>query len=156
MKPRIYLAGPIKGLNFDEATTWRINAIRMLADIGIDGMSPMRGKEYLKKELDIGDSKKLRDRYDNYPLSTAKAIMCRDFKDCTKSDAIIMYLLGAKTVSIGSTMEVAWGFHARVPIILVMEKEGNPHEHSMITEAINFRVDNLEEAVYVAARLILP
>lgn len=152
---KVYLAGPIQGLNYNEATEWREQAIKALMDAGLTGMSPMRAKEYLKKEHDVG-GKPLADKYESFPLSTMKAIVCRDFKDCTKSDMVIMYLKGAKKVSIGSVMEVAWAHAARVPIVLVMEKEGNCHEHGMITEACNFRVETLDEAIHVVKGVLLP
>lgn len=158
MNPKVYLAGPIKGLNYNEATEWRKIAIVLLKEAGIDGMSPMRAKEYLKDKFDVGHKldNGIKDQYHSFPLSTSKAILCRDFKDCTKSDAIIMYLLGAKAISIGSVMEVAWGHAARVPIVLVMEKEGNVHEHCMITEASNFRVETLDDAIDVVKGILLP
>lgn len=152
---RIYLAGPIQGLNYDEATEWRATAVRELAKIGILGMSPMRAKEYLRKEHDVG-GKPLADKYEAFPLSTMKAIVTRDRLDCMKSDAVIMYLRGAKKVSIGSVMEVAWADAARVPVILVMEKNGNVHEHGMVRETCGFHVETLEEAIAVAKALLLP
>lgn len=158
MKPRAYLAGPIKGLNYDEAVTWRKNAIAMLASFGIDGMSPMRGKEYLKALHDAGQGAidSMPGMYGQFPLSTNKAILSRDFNDCTKSNIVIMFLRGAKAASIGSVMEVAWAHAARVPIILVMEKSGNVHEHGLMTEACNFRVETVEEACAIARAVLLP
>ncbi len=158
MNPRVYLAGPIKGLNYDEATTWREKAIASFKDLGIDAMSPMRAKAYLKPLHSVGqdviDSKP--NMYEQFPLSTNKAILSRDFNDCSRSNAVIMYLKGAKTVSIGSVMEVAWAHAARVPVILVMEKSGNIHEHGLLTEACNFRVETLEEAIQVVSAVLLP
>lgn len=158
MNPKVYLAGPIKGLNYDEATTWREAAKKCFKEVNIDAMSPMRAKGYLKSEFDVGHKidSGLKDQYHSFPLSTSKAIICRDHMDCTKSNAIIVYLLGAKAVSIGTVMEVAWGYEARVPMILVMEKQGNVHEHCMITEACNFRVESLDEAIHVVKGILLP
>lgn len=155
MKPKVYLAGPIKGLNFNEATEWRIEAQQALAEMGIDGMSPMRAKDYLKAHANVGGDA-LKDAYAEYPLSTMKAILSRDFNDCTKSAVVIMYLKGAKAVSIGSVMEVAWAHASRVPVILVMEKEENIHEHGLLTEACNFRVETLKEALFVTRAVLLP
>ena len=154
MKQRVYLAGPIRGLNYNEATEWRDKAKASLADVGIEGMSPMRAKEYLKQELNVG-GEKLADFYADYPLSTMKAIVCRDFNDCTKSDAVIMYLKGATTVSIGSIMEVAWAHAAKVPVILVMEKTGNVNEHGMIRETCGIHVETLEEALHAVKAILL-
>ena len=155
MNLRVYLAGPIRGLNYDEATIWRQEATKHLAAFGIEGMSPMRAKDYLKKECDVGGTP-LADKYDKHPLSTMKAIVTRDRKDCMKSDMVIMYLKGAKSVSIGSVMEIAWADAARVPVVLVMEKEGNIHEHGMIAETCGFRTDSLEEAIHIVKAVLLP
>jgi nucleoside 2-deoxyribosyltransferase len=155
--PRVYLAGPIKGCSYDGATDWRDDARRSLRTAGIEGMSPMRGKDYLKGHAKVGQDELLKDSYDQYPLSTNAAILCRDHRDCTTCDAVIVYLLGAKRVSIGTVMEVAWSHHARVPVIVVIEKDGsNVHEHGLMLQACNFRVDNLAEAVAVAKAVLLP
>lgn len=157
-KPRVYLTGPIRGLNYDEATAWRERATAELAAVGIDGMSPMRAKAYLKDGADAADvgRQKLADAYPQFPLSTPKAIVTRDRKDCMRSDMVIMYLKGAKTVSIGSVMEIAWADAARVPVVLVMEKEGNLHEHGMIHETCGFRCETLDEAIHIVKAVLLP
>ena len=155
MNPTVYLAGPIRGLNYDSATVWREQATADLASHGIDGMSPMRAKNYLKGESNAGGDK-LADSYAAYPLSTMKAIVTRDRKDCMGSDMVIMNLLGATTVSIGSVMEVAWADAARVPVVLVMEKTGNLHEHGMIRETCGFHVETIEEAIRVCVAVLKP
>lgn len=158
MNPKVYLAGPIKGLNYNDAVEWREKAKNLLADVGLDGMSPMRAKSYLKDLHDVGqgaiDSQP--GMYESFPLSTNKGILSRDFNDCSKSNAVIMYLKGAKAVSIGSVMEVAWSHAARVPLVLVMEKAGNVHEHGLMTEACSFRVETIEEAIHVVKAILLP
>lgn len=153
MRPSIYLAGPIKGLNYNEATEWREKAKQELREVGIDAFSPMRAKSYLKndKAIDSSDS-----NYSMFPLSVPPAVVCRDFKDCTKRDAIIVYLKGAKAVSIGTVFEIAWAYQARIPVILVMEKEGNPHEHMFIRQCCNFQVETVEEAIFIAKAVLLP
>lgn len=156
MNPKVYLAGPIRGLNYNEATEWREKATAALKDVGIDAMSPMRAKKYLQGVSNAG-GEKLADSYAEFPLSTMKAIVTRDRNDCTRSDMVIMYLKGAKTVSIGSVLEVAWADGARVPIVLVMEKDkSNLHEHGMIREMCGFHVETLEEALDVVKAVLLP
>lgn len=152
-KPSVYLAGPIKGLNYNEATEWREKAKAALAEVGIDAYSPMRAKDYLKsdKNIDSSDS-----NYSAFPLSVPPAVVCRDFMDCTTRDALIVYLRGAKAVSIGTVFEIAWAHQARKPIILVMEKSGNPHEHMFIRQLCNFQVESLDEALWIAKSVLLP
>lgn len=141
-----YLAGPITGASYDEATEWRTDAIARLAKHGIVGLSPMRGKAYLSGLDEIGD------HYDEI-LSTAKGIVARDRWDCQRSDVVIVNFVGAGRVSIGSVMEIAWADAARVPIVLAMEK-GNIHEHAMINEVIGFRTQTLDEALATAEAIL--
>lgn len=150
MKPKVYLAGPIAGLTYEGATDWRKVASDLLSP-EIDAFSPMRGKQYLKNGSKIGDRE-----YSQFPLSTSKAVLCRDFTDCTQSNVVLINLLGAPKVSIGTVMEVAWAHGARVPIVLVMEKTGNIHEHILLSEACNFRVETLEEACRLVKAVLLP
>ena len=54
-------------------------------------------------------------------------------------------------------MEVAWADAWDIPIVYVTEKDGsNIHEHSMIREACPFTVHDLEEAVLLTAKILLP
>lgn len=145
----VYLAGPITGLSYDGCTDWREQAIKALAKRGIQGVSPLRGKEYLSTEKIVGDN------YDGHEnpiiaiLSSQRGIYARDKFDCHRSDAIIVNMLGAQRVSIGTVMEIAWAAAANIPVILVMEKEGNIHEHSMLREACPWRCETLEQALHV-------
>ena len=143
-----YLAGPITGCSYNGATDWRDQARDRLAEVGIQGMSPMRGKDYLLQETRIGDS------YNDSVLSCQRGIMARDFNDCKRADVIIVNFLGADRASLGTAMELAWAYQSQTPVIVVMEPRGNIHDHAMIREAINFRVTTLEEAYAVADTLL--
>src|SRR5688572_21568512 len=112
----VYLAGPITGLSFDGATDWRGHAQGVLLDRGIRGVSPMRAKEYLKSEKSL---KAAGYSQPDMPLSSAKGITTRDRWDCTNADVVLVNLVGAERVSIGTMMELAWADSARVPIVLV-------------------------------------
>lgn len=148
---RVYLAGPIGGLDYDSATNWREKAQELLYPIR--GMSPMRGKEYLKHLTDIPETSEAFNEMNNV-MSSARGIMTRDRYDCTTCDVLLVNLLGAKKVSIGTMIEIGWADAHRIPIIAVMEK-GNVHEHGMVDEAIGYRVSTLEEAVYLTRMLLL-
>lgn len=152
--PSCYLAGPISGLNFGAATDWRIEARKKLEESGIDAYSPLRGKEYLAT---IGAlSGHGREYADMGVLSTPPAVLTRDRFDCTKRDVVLMNLLGAEKVSIGTMMELAWADLARVPVVCAMEDQGNVHDHMMVTQAIGFRVRTLEDAIHVVKSILLP
>lgn len=161
--PKIYLAGPITGCTYDGCTDWRnqfaqsINMIPLATHPAsgpnkhlviqpgepryIKCLDPMRAKSYLKS---LGEM-----IYDEYPqdvLSCQRGIMTRDFFDCTRCDLVFVNLLGATRVSIGTVMEIAWAFQARIPVVAAIEETGNLHDHGMIREAIGFRLSTLEDA----------
>jgi nucleoside 2-deoxyribosyltransferase len=148
MKPSVYLAGPISGESFDAAEEWRLRIKRALSP-DIDAFSPLRAKVYLSQERQLADS------YENYPLSSKRGIFTRDHFDSKRCDLLFVNMLGAKRVSIGTVMEIAWAHAYDKPIVLVME-QGNIHEHAMLNEACPFRVDTLDEALFVTRAILLP
>lgn len=149
MKKRVYLAGAISGLNFNGAVDWRDWFCKELPS-GIEGMSPMRGKSYLQHEKDIKDT------YPTHALSSDRGITTRDFYDCQTCDLIVANLLGTTKVSIGTVMEIAWGKAFNKPVIVVMEDTGNLHDHAMIRESVGFRVNSLEQALWLTKVILLP
>jgi nucleoside 2-deoxyribosyltransferase len=149
MKPSVYLAGPIAGLHYDAAQDWR-SAVRDALAPEIDAFSPLRSKEYLRKEG------VLRDQYAYAPLSSDRGITTRDHFDCQRCDIIFCNLLGANSVSIGTVMEIAWSYSYSKPLVLLMEPSGNIHDHPMVREATGFRVESLEQGVEIARAVLLP
>ena len=152
----VYLAGPISGLDYNGCNDWRKKAIEQLAKEGIKGISPMRYKEYLSKEEVIIDdyinSTWLNEV--NICLSGAKGLTVRDRFDTMGCNLFLANLLGAKKISIGTMIEYGWADASRKPIITVIEKEGNPHDHSMVRELTGFRVETLEEGLYIAKAIL--
>ena len=152
---KIYLAGPISGLTFDGAQDWRDYFTYEMAKLAdprdIACYSPLRGKEYLKMRGPLEGS------YEEFPMSSDKGITTRDRDDCMGADLVVFNLLGAtQRVSIGTMIEFGWADAARVPAVVVMEKEGNVHEYPMIREIAGFRLDNLADAVKLSRILLLP
>jgi nucleoside 2-deoxyribosyltransferase len=151
-RPTVYLAGPITGLAYSTVTDWRREFATVLEDAGAVGLDPMRGKDYLAlMSAAIGSSY---DAEGAWPLSTSKGIITRDRWDATRCDVLLVNVLGAERVSIGTVMEVAWADDRRKPIVLVMEPEGNPHDHPMIREAAGFIVSTLEDAMSVVGAIL--
>lgn len=163
-RPRVYLAGPITGLSFEGATDWRDEVTDLLLP-NIVGVSPMRGKDYLRGYSSIGGSPEDFNAM-GQAMSTPKAIVTRDRNDVETCDAVIMNLLDATKISIGTMIEVGWADAYRKPLILVIEPEGkqhaggmgvpdtvNPHWHGMVTEIAGYSVTTLEEAAHVAQAL---
>lgn len=152
--PKVYLAGPIRGLNFDVASDWRKKASSMLETYGIDGYSPLRAKKDLIQHLDVLDERK--NKID-HPIVSPQGVVGRDRHDVFTCDMMIAYLLGAKTVSIGTMFELAWADAWRKPVILVMEGDGsNVHEHFFIRQTVLYSVSDLNEAIQLAVAVLLP
>ena len=150
MSGQVYLAGPIEGLTYADATTWRDKACTYLRACGITGLSPLRFKPYLPRDRPLGNA----DGQD-HALSQPRAIMARDRFDCTRADVVLVNLLGAKKVSIGTVMELAWAHLDQIPTVVIMEPDGsNPHEHAMVQQAIDFRVTALEEGLATVVAVI--
>lgn len=146
---KVYLAGPITGLTFEEGADWRENAKVALAATGIKGYSPLRAKQYLAGRGELVGS------YDEYPLSTSKGITTRDRWDVMTADAVLFYLKGAKSVSIGTCIEFGWADAFRKPSVFVMSK-GEVHEHPMVREIGGYFVESLNDAVVLLNKILLP
>lgn len=142
----VYAAGPITGISYGVSTSWRTELQKLLPFNDVVIMSPLRSKTYLAGETEI------KDHYDQI-MSTQRGITTRDRWDCMSCDAVVINLLGAGRVSIGTMIEVGWCDSRRIPIILVMEEEGNIHEHAMLRECSSFRVKTLAEAAHVISSL---
>lgn len=141
MKYLVYLAGPITGCTYEGANDWREYAQRAFAP-NIAGLSPMRGKEYLKNQGAMPHT------YEHI-LSTQQAIMGRDMFDVRRCDMLLVNMLGAKVVSVGTVLEIGAAYALNKPVVLVMEKEGNPHDHPMVRQACAWRVEALDEGILV-------
>jgi len=148
-KPKVYLGGIISGLAFQAANNWRDIAQKKLGVYGIAGASPLRGKDHLEDETVLHKM-----GYEKNPLSSKRGITTRDRWDVMTCDLMIMNLLGAKTPSIGCSMEIAWADILRKPVVCIMEP-GNVHEHAMLLECIQYRVDTLDEAIEVARKVLV-
>lgn len=170
----IYLAGPITGLSWPEATEWRVDLINRFNNASKDGknymaLSPLRGKEFLKNETDI------KDEYTDNKMANSRFISTRDFNDVRRSDLIIVNFLNAKKVSIGTVLEIGAAIILNKPIIIIMEDKikiptlpaatesgfvqvvqeytSNIHNHSMIRET-TIIVNDLDEAFHMALQIL--
>jgi len=146
MSKLIYLAGPIDGLSYDEATDWRKDVIKELEKEEIIGLSPMRCKYFLK------GCSKLTDKISDNALTSDSGITTRDLWDIERSDAVLFNLLNAKKVSIGTMIEYGAAGILNKLIIRVMEK-GNIHEHAMVRRLSAYHVDTLDKGIRIAKSL---
>ena len=149
-RPLVYLAGAIAGLQFGDATDWRLDAEGKLFDRGIETLNPMRAKHALASRGRI--SVDFHDYETNGAFFTSRGIMTRDSTDVRRSDALLVNLLGLTKPSLGTVMELGWAYILNKPAIVAIERSGNPHDnHPMIHEAMRFRVESLEEAIDAVA-----
>lgn len=125
---RIYLAGPIKGLSYEEATRWRKDAAAYLtggwlvdgADLGsgIEIYDPMRGKEELRGVAEIPSVVK------GSVFTDADYIFQSDTWHIRNSDIVLVNLLGAKeTWHIGTMFEIGYAYALKKQVIVVSDVE---------------------------------
>ena len=64
--------------------------------------------------------------------------MTRDFNDVKTCDIALVYLLGAKQISVGAAMELAWMYAFHKPVVVVIEPyKTNVHKtHPMVSAAM--------------------
>lgn len=152
MKPVVYLAGPIAGTNQGEAFEWRVTAEIALAERGIETRSPMRAKGALNSAAIGFDYRAYSSRGWAY---TPEGILTRDHNDCTTADAVLMNMLGARVMSFGTGMELAWCYDRHIPLVAAIEETGNLHDgHPMFKAAVKFRVPSLEDAIDAVAVIL--
>ena len=144
----VYLAGPIKGLSFDDSVNWRAQAEKVLGEVGIGTLNPMRFKDYLK------DEQNLQEIYPNHHLSTSKSIVSRDTHDIRRVDIVLANFVGAQSVSIGTSCEVGYAYALGVPIVTALEP-GSLHDHCFIREMSSYVVPSVAEALELTAQILL-
>ena len=148
---KVYLAGPISGLTYDEGQDWRSYSKSILAPTGIKGYSPLRAKEFIRKSGILRDG-----AYDQqHPLSSDRGIITRDRNDVLTCDLMLVNLIGAKEVSVGTSIELGWADAFRKPVVCAIEHYGNPHEHPMVRELLGYRVSDLDEALGIVQQVLL-
>lgn len=148
----VYLAGPMTGTTFVECMGWRYRTRDKLDESGITALIPGRGEEVSMRREEIISS------YHEAPLvlETAESIRSRDYYDVANCNIVLVNMLGAKRVSIGTVMEIGWATALDKLVCLVMEKTGNPHDHPHITKSVDWWVDNLEDGITVVKNLLEP
>ncbi len=150
---RAYTAGPITGFSYGEVTAWREIVAKALNSVGIDVYSPLRGKSYLEG---LGPLSVDADTHADGVHVGPKGVMVRDHLDCTRADIVIAYLPESTRPSLGTVMEISWAFDRRIPVVAVTPKDSLYFKHPMISEAISYRVDTIEQAITIAIGLVRP
>lgn len=148
MKKSVYLCGPITGLTYEQATEERNRVAEIFEDHDIEAKTPMRGKIY------ILDDQELKAKGYEEVSRTDKAIVGRDRNDVRTSSVVLADLRGATRVSIGSMVEFGWADAYRVPIVTVMDQEGNPHDHGFVHQLSVYVVHDIHEAIELTLLLV--
>lgn len=151
---KVYLAGPITGLTYGNSESWRDYVKPILKESGIDGFSPMRYQGKFLEQQGILTAKS--HSYSANPHTTDKAILDRDHWDVMTSDLVLVNVLGAKAVSQGTDIELGFALAHRKLVVLIMEDQGNPHEHVMVTQIATYRVSSLDSGIEIVKAVLLP
>jgi len=151
----VYLAGPISGLTYDEASKWRDHITNELGRFGIKCLSPLRAAIHLRHadgllgdcEIQAGTKPAVES------MSTPRGVVTRDKFDATRCGILLVNVLGAKKVSVGTCVEIGWANANDIPIVLVMEPT-NMHNHAFVRESANFITESLDDAVYIIKAIL--
>lgn len=145
----VYLAGPISGMSYGEATDWRKEVSGLFLP-GIVGVSPMRMKAWASKLKAIKDTKqyeKIADEGDFLISGESHAINTRDMFDVRTCDMTFVYMPKALTekagVSVGTVKEIGYAARDRKPMVLVTDDK-KLAGHPLIREDIGWIVPTLE------------
>lgn len=163
----VYLSGPIVGQTYQQARFgWRKQVADSLSP-GIKALSPMRHEGHLAEIKNTIEA----NTYPDHFFSGAKVIVEKDRLDIEKCDIMLVNLLGAKKVSIGTMVEIGIAMTLGKKIVLVIEPSGtvpvgisadgmkvvygnNIHDHPFVTVPASLRLDNLDDAVYAINSLL--
>jgi nucleoside 2-deoxyribosyltransferase len=145
----VYAAGTIAGHTYDQSRFgWRADLEDALAPHGLTVISPMRSKSDLAAisgPLDAHDGS-------STTLSSAQAIVQRDYYDVARCALVFAYLLHAPRVSIGTMFELAWAFQSRKPVVIVADEHGL-HDHPFIRQA-GFFVPDMATGIEVTLSIL--
>jgi hypothetical protein len=146
----VYLAGPISGLTYDDGQTWREYVAANLPK-EIRAISPLRAKSQRLARVGI-----INDSYEDNPLTSQNGITTRDRMDCCRSNLVFANFLGAQKCSAGTPIEFGWADLLRIPIIMIMEKQGNPYDHPMMRSIAGWRVETVDGGIALCEAILMP
>ena len=137
MKHTVYLSGPMGGCTHDEMRAWRLYTAEQLNTRNVLCTDPTRSM-----------------LPDHTPLETERWINRRDFFDCTNASVILVNLVGMKTLSIGTIMEVAWAYQKQIPVIVVCDEDCYAMKHPMMKDSVTQEARSLEEGIGLVKELL--
>jgi len=146
----VYLAGPIKGLNYGTAADWRLQTANRFAwdGTGIKCLNPMRDKEELETEESLQS---------DYPglLTKGRHIYARDFNDVKRADVVLVNYLHApdRPGSGGTAWEIGLAHAWQKPIVMCVTKD-SPYYHHLLVNSAGFVVETLEDGITAVKSLL--
>lgn len=143
----VYQAGPITGCSYKGCTDWRKRLRDELPEF--TWLSPMRAKPHLE------DCTLITKEYEGENmlkqlLSGSRGINSRDSWDVRTCDIVFANLEAAEKVSIGTVMEIAWGWMLNKIVISIVNEH---HDHPMLNECTNFMCPDMEHGIAVLKAL---
>lgn len=147
--PTVYLCGPMGGLTFHEANTWRLHADDTLGDHFIEAINPLR-------HLDMGADEVFLTASYEAAMKTDRSITTRDRMDVKRSDLLLANLLAANKTSVGSAIEFGWADLLDIPVVTVLDPANvdNQFNHPMIRDISDWVVPTLGEALDIVVKVL--
>lgn len=138
-----YLCGPVTGMTFEKASELRNRVEKRLAPHNIRCINPMRALTFLRGGGPISGTGR---EYKDTAIANPKTIIALNMWDVCRSDLLIIILIGATRVSVGSVAEEWTAFSVDKPLAAALDpKEGNPHDHLHVTSIIDLKTYSIEE-----------
>jgi nucleoside 2-deoxyribosyltransferase len=146
---KIYLAGAISGQTSEQVMSYFEDTAKQLRVVGYEVLHPMVAKGFFR------NNQKYQPHGYHFPPATDHAIFERDKWMVSQCDVVYCNLTaGSANVSIGCTMELAWGSLLGKHTVLAMQ-DGNIHKHAFILEAADIVWETHEDAISYLETLII-
>lgn len=130
----VYLSGPILGVPPHEARWgWRAQASARFG-YGIKVLSPMRTEDEFSDDH--------------------SALMRKDYFDIDRCDVMLVNVVGATRVSIGTVAEIGYAYAKGKPIVLVIDPADTIHWHPFVVQSAISICNTLEEGVSIVNALL--
>ena len=141
---KVYAAGPMTGMTYEQASVWRWELDKLLKPCGIKLLSPTRSTSH---RYATAEYPKVHSQNDG-PMFTNRGVTRRDRFDVKSSDAVVFNVKGMKTAAMGTLIELGWATAYDKPTIMIMEP-GGFHEHAMVNDLVDYRVHTVEAAAEI-------
>lgn len=129
MKKRVFLGGPIRGVDRSHSLGWRESVGAMLPSF--DVVNPLRGRE------------------ERETMPNPRSVIWRDKNDIAEADILLVDDSVPGASMIGSAMEVMFA-HALGKLVVVFGRAHSPDY--WLDEHAHIRTDTLDEAVEILER----